>query len=142
VLAKISTELNTSAAPRDYSFAKRAVLALHQSGQLGETELAEFAKEHKYEETVATLSALCGVPIDAVDRLTSGERPDPVLILCKAVGFGWPTVRAIIAAQANGKAVSSQALDSAYANFERLSPSTAQRVVRFWQVRQAHDEMR
>ena len=142
VLAKISMELNDSAAPRDYSSAQRTVLVLHQSGRLGENELAEFAKEHKYEETVATLSALCGVPIDAVDRLTGGERPDPVLILCKAVGFGWPTVRAIIAAQANGKAISSQALDAAYANYERLSPSTAQRVVRFWQVRQAQDEMR
>jgi uncharacterized protein (DUF2336 family) len=142
VLAKISMELNSNAAPRDYTSAQRTVLVLHQSGKLGESELVEFASEHKYEETVATLSALCGVPIDAVDRLTSGERPDPVLILCKAVGFGWPTARAIIATQANGKSVSSQALDAAYANFERLSPSTAQRVVRFWQVRQAPDEIR
>jgi len=142
VLAKISIELNSDSAPRDYTAVQRTVLALHQSGRLGETELAEFATAKKYEETVATLSALCGVPIDAVDRFTSSERPDPVLILCKAVGFGWPTVRAIIAAQANGKTMTNQALDAAYSNFERLSPSTAQRVVRFWQVRQAHDEMR
>ena len=91
---------------------------------------------------MAALSALCGVPIESVDRLTGGERPDPVLILCKAVGFGWPTVRAIIAAQPGNKSVSNQMLDAAYSNFERLSPSTAQRVVRFWQVRQAHDEAR
>jgi hypothetical protein len=31
---------------------------------------------------------------------------------------------------------SSQGLDAALANFGRLSKSTAQRVVRFWQVRQ------
>jgi hypothetical protein len=31
----------------------------------------------------------------------------------------------------------SHGLDSAYANYERLSTSTARRVVRFWQVRQA-----
>ena len=142
VLAKISKELNDVVTPRDYSAAQRKVLGLHQSGKLGETELADFANSKKIEETVATLSALCGVPIEAVDRLTSGERPDPVLILCKAVGFGWPTVRAIIMAQPTGKGMSNQALDVAYANFERLSPSTAQRVVRFWQVRQAHDEAR
>jgi hypothetical protein len=29
----------------------------------------------------------------------------------------------------------SQALDAAYSNFEKLVPATAQRVVRFWQVR-------
>ena len=142
VLAKISLELNSNGAARDYTGAQRTVLALHQSGKLGETELAEFAKEHKYEETVATLSALCGVPIEAVDRLTSGERPDPVMILCKAAGFGWPTVRAIIGAHAGGKDVPAQMLDTAYTNFERLSPSTAQRVVRFWQVRQTDEELR
>jgi len=142
VLAQISQELNSKSAPRDYSSAQRTVLALHQSGKLGEAELVDFAKAKKYEETVATLSALCGVPIESVDRLAGGERPDPVLILCKAVGFTWPTVRAIIAAHPNNKSISNQTLDSAYSNFERLSPSTAQRVVRFWQVRQAHETAR
>jgi hypothetical protein len=28
-----------------------------------------------------------------------------------------------------------QGLDAAYANFERLSPATARRVLRFWQAR-------
>lgn len=142
VLAQISKELNENAAPRDYTSAQRTVLGLHQSGKLGEAELAEFASLKKVEETVATLSALSGVPIDAVDRLTSGERPDPILILCKAVGFGWPTVRAIMMAHPGAKGLTSQALDTAYTNFERLSPSTAQRVVRFWQVKQAHDDAR
>ena len=64
----------------------------------------------------------------------SGERPDPVLILCKAAGWGWPTASAIIPARPGGKGTSSQALDTAFANFERLSPATAQRVMRFWQV--------
>jgi uncharacterized protein (DUF2336 family) len=142
VLANISKELNTNNAPRDYTAAQRTVLALHQAGKLGENELADFAKSKKFEETVASLSALCGVPVEAVDRLTAGERPDPVLILCKAIGFGWPTVRAIIMARPSEKGTSNQALDVAYSNFERLSTSTAQRVVRFWQVRQAHEEMR
>ena len=142
VLARISKELNTNNTPRDYTAAQRMVLALHQAGKLGETELAEFANAKKFEETVATLSALCGVPIEAVERLTSGERPDPVLILCKAVGLGWHTVRAIISVLPGNKNISNQALDVAYFNFERLSPSTAQRVVRFWQVRQAHEELR
>jgi uncharacterized protein (DUF2336 family) len=142
VLAKITQELHTETLPRDYTFAQRTVLALHQSGKLGEPELVDFANSKKFEETVATLSALSGVPIEAVDRLAGGERPDPVLILCKAVGFSWATARAIIAAHPGSKTISNQALDSAYSNFERLSPTTAQRVVRFWQVRQAHEVAR
>jgi uncharacterized protein (DUF2336 family) len=134
VLDKIARELSNSAPARDYSSARRVVLALHQAGKLGETALADFAKDKKFEETVASLSLLCGVPIETADRLMSGDRPDPILILCKAAGYGWTTARAIIVARPGGKGSSSPALDMAVANFEKLSPSTAQRVVRFWQV--------
>jgi hypothetical protein len=68
-----------------------------------------------------------------VDRLMGGERPDPVLILCKSAGWGWPTARAIIMSRPTGGA-SSFTLDTAYSNFERLSLATAQRVMRFWQM--------
>ena len=98
--------------------------------------MAAFCSDGKYEETVVALAALAKVPINVVDRLMGGERPDPVLILCKAAGLGWPTVKAIILVRPDGKGTSSQGLDAAFANYGRLSASTAQRVVRFWQVRQ------
>ncbi len=138
VLAKVSSEVGTKAAPRDYSAAQRTVAALHQDGKLTEVQLVEFAKGGQYEETVASLALLCAVPIDVVDRLTSGDRPDPILILCKAVGWGWHTVRAIIVSRPDAKA-SSHGLDTAYSNFERLSAATAQRVMRFWQARTPED---
>jgi hypothetical protein len=83
---------------------------------------------------IAGLSELCAVPIDVVDRLMGGERPDPILILCKSVGWGWPTARAIIGARLGRKANSNQGLDTAYSNFERLTAATAARVIRFWQM--------
>jgi uncharacterized protein (DUF2336 family) len=136
VLQKVSSEIGAKAAPRDYREAQRIVFELHQAGKLDEAALAEFAKAGKYEETVASLSALCAVPIEVIDRLMGGERPDPVLILAKARGFTWSTAQAVITARPGGSGTSSQGLDTAYANFERLSASTAQRVLRFWQVRQ------
>jgi uncharacterized protein (DUF2336 family) len=134
VLAKISHEVASKAAPRDYAAARRKVEALLKEGKLDEAALVDFAKKGQYEETIAALAALCSVPIEIVDRLMGGDRPDPVLILCKSAGWEWPTVRAIILGRPGGKGTSSQSLDSAYANFERLSPATAQRVMRFWQV--------
>ena len=89
---------------------------------------------------MAALSLLCGVPIETADRLMAGDRPDPILILCKAAGFGWTTARAIIMARPSAKGTSNAALDTAFQNFEKLSSSTAQRVVRFWQVRQPEGE--
>jgi uncharacterized protein (DUF2336 family) len=134
ILDKVSREFN--APVRDYSEALRAVTDLHAAGKLDETQLAAFAQDGKVEETVAALSMLCNVPLEATDRLVAGDRPDPVLILCKAFGFGWPTARAIITSRTGAKGTSTQALDAAYTNFEKLSPATAQRVVRFWQVRE------
>jgi len=141
VLNKIARELDDSAPARDYSTALRVVGALRQAGKLGEAELASFAKARQFEETVAALSLLCGVPIETADRLVAGDRPDPILILCKAASFGWMTVRAIILARPSAKGASNQALDLAFANFEKLSSTTAQRVVRFWQVRQLDDDI-
>ena len=76
------------------------------------------------------------MPVAVVDRLIAGDRPDPVLIISKALGFAFPTVKAILELRAGGRRLSPQALDDAVINFERLSPATAQRVLRFWQSRQ------
>ncbi|HEX4411721.1 MAG TPA: DUF2336 domain-containing protein [Xanthobacteraceae bacterium] len=134
VLKKVSTEVGARVGPRDYTAAQRVVLGLHRNGQLNEAALADMAADGKYEETVAGLAVLSKVPINVADRLMAGERPDPILILCKAAGMGWATVKTIIGMHPDRK-VSTQTLDAAFANYEHLSVSTAQRVVRFWQVR-------
>jgi len=134
VLKKVSHEVGARVGPRDYREAQRIVLGLHRAGRMDETALAAFAGEGKYEETVVALAALSKVPIAVVDRLMASERPDPVLILSKATGMGWATVKAVITVNPDHKLPSRQGLDSAFADYERLSASTAQRVVRFWQV--------
>jgi uncharacterized protein (DUF2336 family) len=135
VLARVSKEIGTKAAPRDFSAAQRTIADLRQRGELNEGQIVEFAKADQYEEMIAGLADLCAVPIDVVDRLMGGERPDPILILCKSVGWRWPTARAIIGARLGRKVNSSQGLDAAYSNFERLTAATAGRVIRFWQMR-------
>ncbi|MCC6887369.1 MAG: DUF2336 domain-containing protein [Hyphomicrobiales bacterium] len=136
VLARVSAEVG-SAKARDFSAAERAVEALQREGKLDEATLVDFAKAGKYEESVAALSRLCKVPVGVVDRLMGGDRPDPILILCKSAGWEWPTAKALIVARPSVKGASSAGLDNAFTNFQRLSPATAQRVMRFWQVHPA-----
>lgn len=139
VLAKVTDEVAAKAAPRNYTAALAAVRDLHKERKLGEADIVAYANSGKYEETIAALATLCAVPVEVVDRLMSGERADPVLILARAAGFGWPTVRAVMCARPGGRP-STQVLDDSFANFERLTAATAQRVVRFWQVRQGTGE--
>ena len=139
VLAQVTDEVAAKAAPRNYTSALAAVRAMHKERKLGEADIAEFAKGGKYEETIAALATLCAVPVEVVDRLMNGERANPVLILARAAGFGWTTVKTVLNAWPGAKP-SPQTLDLARDNFERLTASTAQRVVRFWQVRQGTGE--
>jgi uncharacterized protein (DUF2336 family) len=137
VLAKVSKEVGARVGPRDYRAAQRVILNLDRANRLNEAALISFCSEGKYEETVVALAALAKVPIKITDRLMAGDRPDPVLILCKAAGLSWPAVKGVILARPDGSGTSAQGLDAAFANYGRLSASTAQRVVRFWQVRQS-----
>ncbi len=139
VLAKMTDEDSAKATPRNYTSAVAAVRAMHKERKLGEANVAEFANAGRYEETIASLATLCAVPVEVVDRLISGERVDPVLILARTIGFGWPTVREIINARP-GLKPNIATIDAAYENFDRLTTATAQRVVRFWQVRQGTGE--
>lgn len=136
VLDKVAEEVGRRVGPRDYRAAQRIVLGLHRSGRMNEAALAAFANDGKYEETIAGLAALSKVPLKITDRLMSSERTDPALILCKAAGMSWPTVKAVITICANANRGASQNLDAAFVNYGRLSDATAQRVVRFWQVKQ------
>jgi uncharacterized protein (DUF2336 family) len=134
VLTRVSGEIFTPKPPRDFSKARERMRALAEAGQLGEAELAEFASKQSYDDAVAALAQLTEVPVDVVDRLMSGERPDPILILCKSAGFSWPTARDILLVRPGSRGKGAPSLEAASANFDRLSTSTAKRVVRFWQI--------
>jgi uncharacterized protein DUF2336 len=81
---------------------------------------------------------MSAVKIATLDRLIMGDRHDPILIVGKAVGLEWATVRALILLRPGPNRVPSPAdIESARVNFGRLMPSTAERVVSFWQTRQS-----
>jgi uncharacterized protein (DUF2336 family) len=136
VLAMVSHEVGAKAATRSFATAMQAVRALHQERKLSEADVVEYANAGKYDETIAALATICTVPVEVVDRLMGGKRYDPVLILARSANFGWETARAIITARPGAKGTSTQAIEVAKENFDRLTTATAQRVVRFWQVRQ------
>jgi uncharacterized protein (DUF2336 family) len=123
---------------RDFDPALRAVRSLQKAGNLTEGALLLFAKAYKYEESVAALSAMSGVRIATLDRLISGDRYDPILIVSKVIGLDWATVRALILLRTGPNRVPSQTdIEGARVNFTRLMPATAERVVNFWKARQA-----
>ena len=87
---------------------------------------------------MAALSAMSGVQIAVLDRLMSGERHDPILIVGKAIGLQWATVRALVLLRLGPARIASPTdIENVRINFARLMPSTAKRVLSFWQTRQS-----
>jgi uncharacterized protein (DUF2336 family) len=123
---------------RNFAPAQRTILALHGAGELNEAALLGFAKSFQYEESIAALSAMSAVKIATLDRLISGDRHDPILIVGKTIGLEWATVRALILLRLGPNRIAAPAdIENARVNFTRLMPSTAERVVNFWQTRQS-----
>jgi uncharacterized protein (DUF2336 family) len=141
VLEQVSGEIAASTtSPRDYGAAIRQLLLECPAGRPSERELVQFAAARDFERTVAALSLVAEVPVGLVERLLTAERLEPVLILCKAVRFKWPTARALLASRPVPRA-SAQALTEACDDFNRLSPASAQQMLRYWR-RQAHESSR
>src|SRR6516165_2122515 len=121
---------------RSYEAARSHVTAKYQAGTLVEADLLEYARTNKCEELVVALSLMCSVSVDIVDRLMDLDRPDAMLIACRAAGLEWSTTREIITLQARDQEISEAGLRRARENFNNLTKSSAVRILQFWQTRQ------
>jgi hypothetical protein len=67
--------------------------------------------------------------------LMKGPRSNGLLIPCKSAGLSWPTVSAILCNRFAHHTTSEADLALAKREYLKLSQASAQRVLRFWQVR-------
>jgi uncharacterized protein (DUF2336 family) len=133
VLERVSGEIAEELPkPRDYAAVIRALLLEHPDGKVPEKQLVQFAAGRQFDCIVAALSLLAVLPAVLIEKLITGERPEPVLILCKAARFKWPTARALLRSRP-GPRPSTQALTEACDDFNRLSVTSAQQMLRYWQ---------
>jgi uncharacterized protein (DUF2336 family) len=133
VVGKIRAEAVTQSG--DYVDARAKIEALHRAGTLNEANVYESAKARRFEETVAALAFMCGVPIDVAETAMLDEQPDTMLILAKAAGLSWTTVKFVLLLRSGGHSVSAHELEDALKTYEQLSEETAHLAVRFYQSR-------
>ncbi|MFO1111963.1 MAG: DUF2336 domain-containing protein [Bradyrhizobium sp.] len=124
-----------SAAPaRDFSVAEQLVTLMKNLNELDEAAVVKFVGGGKFDEVSAALAILNGIPTELVARVVEGPRADLILIPCKAVGFDWTTVESILRQRPVKPAIDDKTLWQAHRDYGRLTPETAQRTVRFWQL--------
>lgn len=120
---------------RDFEGAKRAIAGLKATGQLDEAALLGFARQRRYEETVATLAALSGSTVEVIRPLMQSVREDGLLVPCKAAQLSWETTAAVLESRFATGAMKPADLARAQDHFAGMTTEDARRTLRFWQVR-------
>jgi hypothetical protein len=137
VLVDIGAQLGRrSTSQRDLAEAQRSILALGQDTEAIRRRLPGFAEGHRIPELIAALSVLSGVAIEIVDRIVHAPSFFGTMVLCRAVGLDWPAAQTVIRGRPGAGRSRAEDIEEAQDEYGKLSAFSAQRLLRFWQVRQ------
>jgi uncharacterized protein (DUF2336 family) len=128
-------QAKTTCLSRDYVAARAEVARLSAAGRLDDAAIAAFAQAEKFEESTVALAVLCDLPVEQVELAMAGDRPETVLILAKAVGVSWPTVKKILLMRIGRHGLSTYELDRCLGTFSRMKVATARQVLEFQRKR-------
>lgn len=131
---KIQTEARESST--GYAAAQALVESLHAAGALGEPQLAEFACSGKFDETAVALSIISDLPISLVERALIDERSEQIIVIARAIGLAWQTVKAILLLQSDANNAVRHKLDRDFETFTRLQTKTAKKAFQFYRLRE------
>ena len=133
VVGRVAGNIRTAAGDQPLSYAAAQVLAesLHRAGLLTPVKLDEFATAERFEEIIAALSVMSGVPTAVIERNMRETNTQSLLVMAKAVGLSWDTTRSIMALAATRYRRSMAGIDQSMSSFNRLRQSTAQQILDF-----------
>ncbi len=120
---------------KSYFAAKKAVMALHRDGNLGENEIWDYAMSHKTEEVTVALSILCALSADVVERTLTDNNREMIMILAKTLQLSWSTTMALLFLGAPGHRIVAGDLEGLKKAFDRLDMETAKDVLRTYRSR-------
>jgi uncharacterized protein (DUF2336 family) len=137
IVAQASQQIQTRAREKSagYAAALAHVQSLHASGGLGEPQLAEFARAGKFDEASIALSLMSALPIALIERAFVDERSEQIIVIAKAIGLAWETVKPILLLQDTVKNDPKHKLDQHFETFTRLQRETAKKAIQFYRLR-------
>jgi uncharacterized protein (DUF2336 family) len=115
--------------------AKTRVNRLSSWDELSESALHAAARSQKFEQTVVTLSSLARIPVELAEQALLDKNYDTLLLIAKATGCAWATVKCLLTMTAAGRRLSVMDIAEVQKKYERLKPRTAMRVLQFYEAR-------
>lgn len=138
----LDTALSTATAraeetSRLIASATRLAISLQQTSGLHDVQLDTFAKSGEYENLVAAIAVRASLKYATIDNLMHPQRVAGLVLVCKATAISLSTADSVLWLARKRNNVTEDEIERAHREFLGLSRSTAERIVRFWQLRQS-----
>src|SRR6185437_10301962 len=91
------------------------------------------AHAQEFTRTVIALAKLGRFPLDLVERALMDKGEDMVLILAKAAGCSWITVKELLLMYVAERNLQPDELGRASERYQKLGETTARKVIRFYE---------
>jgi uncharacterized protein (DUF2336 family) len=98
---------------------------------VSETNVHGPARAQEFDKTAVALAKLGGFSIDLVERALLDEGEGMILILAKAAGCSWSTVRELLLMYAAKRRLRPDDLSRAFSRYKNVSQETARNIVKF-----------
>jgi len=118
--------------------AMRLAISLLQANGLHDEQISGFASNREYENLVASLAVRASLKYEVIENLMRSEKSAGIVLVCKALGMPWNTSEAVLRMSLRrDHRIGESEIVNARREFLELSRATAERIVRFWQLRQS-----
>jgi hypothetical protein len=141
-VANVANELQSKLGPtsKSHAAAKQAVTARHRQGQLKESSVSGYARTRKVDEVTISLSLLCALPEDLVERALQDANRETLLTIAKALRFSWDTTMSLLFLGARDHRIPSTELKDLKDEFGRLNIEKSRRALKSYQSRNPGDD--
>lgn len=103
--------------------------------KLNEKVLVKFVRSQQVTEFICGLAKLADIDIPTAKHAIFNEGHEGLAIICRAMNFDRSTFSIFVLATGSNKTRAIEETYSILQNYDRLTPETAQRILRFWRVR-------
>ena len=142
VVSEVADRIETEAIShsRNYSAALASIEKLRHCAELDDGSLMKVAQAGDENEVIAALAIMCDLSIPFVEKTITQQQTEILLLIARAIGLSWSTVKAILMLHNGRRAFSESKVAQLLASYERLKRQTAQEILRFYRTRerQAH----
>jgi len=119
----------------EFSTAARSAKRRFRRQPVSEANVHAPAQAQEFERTAVALAKLGCLPIDLVERALLDQGEDMILILAKAAGCSWSTVRELLQMYAASRRLQADDFGRLCERYQKLGQETARSIVNFYKKR-------